>query len=286
LYAVQSRLHAVHAGLHREYSGYTERVRRLLPLGTVSLAMSGAPGCLASIPDVIPVDGGTGDNVDGGPPPSRCANSSAVICEDFENPLNTAVWDKVTTSGASTVARDPSLAHSGAYSLHIHLDGSQSQASLSHIASPTNLPDDLYIRAFVYLATSPAPAPGAPESIMSVNSLDGASGTLLSRDSNSAFFLTDYGPGESHNWTSPSTAFPAVAAWTCVEWHIHATQPMFGSIDVSVNGGSAGLAQSSVELPTFEQLTFDVAFQVPPSTDFDVWFDDLYVDGAPVGCSK
>jgi hypothetical protein len=259
------------------------QVRRFLPLGTLSLALGGSSGCLVSIPDVIPVDGGTGGSDVGGA--SRCATSSAVICEDFEGPLNTAVWDQVKTSGASTVARDSSVAHSGTYSLHIHLDGSQTDASLGHVASPTNLPSDVYVRAFVYLATPPLPPPNDPENLLSLVSLDGTAGVLLSRNSSSAFYLTDYGSGTAANWASPSAAFPT-AAWTCVEWHLDASQPGLGSIDVSVNGGSAGLTQTAVELPTFDQLTFAVAFQTPPNTDFDVWFDDIDVDGAPVGCSK
>jgi hypothetical protein len=225
-------------------------------------------------------------DIGGGQAPVPCTTSGAVICEDFEGDLNTAVWNHVTTSGASTVSRDASRAHRGSYSLHIHLDGTQMSAALGHVAVPTNLPNDVYVRAFVYLPGSPLPPAGVPENLMSLVSLDGSAGALLSRDATSALYLTDYGPAGSGNWTSPNSAFPSTPAWTCLEWHIHATRANVGDIGVSMNGAAAGLTEASVQLPTFDQLSFAVAFQEAPGSDFDAWFDDIYVDGSPVGCSK
>jgi hypothetical protein len=257
---------------------------RRVALVVATLGLSLTTACLVGVPDLA--ESGDAGGETGSGASFSCADSGAVLCEDFEAPLRATVWNGVLAPGASLVERDPTRHHSGAYSLHVQLDGAYVGAALNHEApAPPTLPLNMYIR--VYAWASP-PAPPGPEALVSLASADGQSGLILAREADMSLGMTDYSPGPTYNWGSSAT-LPSTPEWVCLEWHVDTTNITAdtGNIGVTLAANVVQpLTQMSVPVPTFDQLTFGISYEAPIGATSDVWFDDIVVDGAPIGCPE
>jgi hypothetical protein len=223
---------------------------------------------------------------DGGP--VSCANAGVLLCEDFENGLDSTKWpDDNPLNGA--VAIDPTMAHRGTHSLRATAFAIAADAGAQNINSEIGhyfaVPSPVYVRAFVYF---PAPQPAMTESFESALQAHAPWLGLQLEVDVDVYAMTEW--ASTPNQTAHSTQSPASSAWNCIEWEV--TQPTGGSgvgqMTVWVDGGAiGGLTLPSVPMSDLGELAFGISFfQVSAQPQYELWIDDIFVDTSPIGCAK
>jgi hypothetical protein len=237
---------------------------------------------------------------------SRCAAAHVQLCEDFESgALDPATWQ---VSGDAPVV-DTLQAARGTHALHITKAGN----GLSYITETKTFPEpnDTYFgRAFVYFASLPAPATGfsyahwtfvatwgtgvTGEIRLSGQMQNGANLFGVGTDS-----LTD--PAGTGDWTNPDqdpgpngTPTPVpLGQWLCIEWmHDGAhnqtrfwwdavEHPSLATTPTTPHQGNAGVPFT---LPQFTSLWLGWQEYQATSEPFEMWLDEIAIDGARIGC--
>jgi hypothetical protein len=240
-----------------------------------------------------PVDAGANaaSDADPGAAPAEsgacgCAPGS-VLCEDFEGPAPSAVWQLIRAP-----THDVTRAHCGQASLHVHTPGFNAgddplvglQTSL--LLGDARLAGGVFARAWVYLPST-SPLPG-----------NNFFGLIEVRQTAAPFFgvalQINASSSSVTNWTTnpdtvtrTSTALPR-DAWTCVEWQVS-----YGATDGSsrfwIGGASEpAIAQGPImTAPTPPYRTFVLgAYFGGNATQpaFDLWLDDVVLDATLIGC--
>lgn len=260
---------------------------------------SDSPGLGEASPDV---DAGTADASDGEPSgdvvqpdvvigPVSCADAGVILCEDFENGLDSLKWP-VMDMNYATVVVDGTQHHRGANALHANMpalttDGSTVNAGADIRHDATTLPSPVFVRAFVMFSSA---QPQSTEEFMVVQqSASPYYGLQLELDTgNAAYALTDW--TVSPTFYAVSTLGAAAATWNCIEWELDppASGTTTTNTDVWVNGTEvSSLHLANTPMSDLEMLGFGIGFyQVTSLPAYDVWIDDIYVDTQPVGCDK
>ncbi|HTQ44050.1 MAG TPA: hypothetical protein VMI75_14930 [Polyangiaceae bacterium] len=249
------------------------------------VADGGGPGMDAS-------DGGTASDVvqpDVVTGPVSCADAGVVLCEDFENGLDSTKWPTTDNTNA-TVGIDGTEHHRGANALHVHAPALSSGSavnvagSINHIAP---LPSPVFVRAFYMFSSA---QPQEVESFVAV--VQGESpyyGMQLDLwQTTGDFALTDWTVSPSLNVTNGPAS--TASTWTCVEWEL--VPPSSGTsmttMDLWVNDNeAANLHLTNVTMSDLGELEFGIGFEaVTTLPAYDMWIDDIYVDTSRVGCAK
>jgi hypothetical protein len=237
--------------------------------------------------NVAPSDGG----------PSLCPGSF-VVCESFENGLS-GFWVTSETRSPDDGGPPPSVAvetgraYRGTHALHIHvpsLDPSTYYQAL--LGESTRTPAGSYfVRAFVFFDNNNQFNSGQ---FMAAGAIVDPYGAMNLRISDSGGFLGWY------NWSDPygprfdSTTPIPLGRWACLEWEV----------DGGATNGDAGTGKmrvwiDSVEVPEFhldnlwsQPFFYNVLFGYDNDTygmsksPTDLWFDELVIDTARVGCNR
>jgi hypothetical protein len=238
--------------------------------------------------------------------PSRCSDAHLQLCEDFESgTLDAATW-KVT--GAAPVI-DTLQAARGSHALHLTVPGN----GPSSIGESKTLPapnDTYYGRAFVYFQSLPTPSSTFDYSHWTVIAASGTGVTgevrvggqmqngvnLFGVGTDS---LTD--PAGSGDWTNPDrdpgpngTPSPVpTGQWLCIEWMhdgLHnqtrfwwdaVEHPSLATTTATPHQGNAAVPFT---LPAFTNLWLGWYEYQATSEPFELWLDEIAVDGARIGC--
>jgi hypothetical protein len=219
-----------------------------------------------------------GFDVDGGVDPVSCASANAVLCEDFEGGLKTERWRAVLQNSGTAVltnrAEGGSQINRGNGALHVSTQAApEVQALLQHNET---LPALLFLRLFVFMRTANVTAALTTAledrgSYLGIN-LRLAAGRLV---------VTDWGNPGQQNYESPA-AFP-LGRWVCLEWKLDGIQK---ETQVWQDGTEVPeLHATALVMPTYEVLKVGLETK-PGDATYEAWFDDLYVDTAPIGCTK
>lgn len=251
-------------------------------------------------PDVT--DGPTGaDASDGGPAadvaqpdvgtgPVSCADAGVLLCEDFENGLDTIKWP-TTDMNSATVAVDGTQHHRGANALHANVPALTTDGSAVNVGSDIRhyvaLPSPVFVRAFVMFSS--AQPEGTEEFMVAQQNGSPYYGLQLELNTgNAAYALTDW--TVSPTYYAVSTLGAAAMTWNCVEWELDppASGTATTTTDVWVNGTEvSSLHLTNTPMSDLGLLGFGVGFyQVTSLSGYDVWIDDIYVDTQRVGCDK
>jgi hypothetical protein len=234
---------------------------------------------------------------------SRCKNSSFALCEDFESgTLDTATWKARGAPPAIETVR----AARGTHSAHFHT----SDNGLEYITQTKTFPapnDTYYARVFVWFDSMPTAPDWAHWTISGAQA-----GTALDApeiriggqwDTNRKLDLFGVGTdrGDTGDWTNldddpngKPVAVP-VKAWVCLEWMFDgsANQTRFWWDGVehpslATSSTNHGGSSDPFILPAFDSMWIGwwlyQANTDPPA--FDVWFDEVAVDYARIGCNR
>jgi hypothetical protein len=227
------------------------------------------------------------------------------LCEDFESgTLDSARWKAMY----KLPSIDEAHAARGKKALHVHTEATSPSGITTSTIFPT--PDDNYWgRMFVYFDALPKEPTWAHWTIMGAQPTSSSPiqgevrvGGQLDTKQNRFGVGTDGGP--TGDWTNldadpkQARAVPE-GSWVCLEWQ-HDTahdvtrffwdgveHPSLGTTTETKHGGNSDVP---FELPTFGSLWFgffnyDQHKTVTPD-HFDVWIDEIALDGERIGCER
>jgi hypothetical protein len=246
-------------------------VRRAL--AAVAVACAGCQWILSIDPNVNVLDGGPG---------GACASSGAIVCDDFEEgTIDAQRWQRVTQTGA-TVAVDSTRAHSGSFALHANAAAVSAPGSANDVSGYVEhqgaLPADVFVRFWAFV-----PSAGAlPSKSEILAQLVDATGLGMQLDVNSGYLaLTSWANSPELDLTSGTQLSPD--AWHCVEWEANQGPP--GQTAVWIDGNAVGDLGVPVTAPAYVEVQLGIGFFKPPAQPpFELWIDDLVVQGSRVGC--
>jgi len=212
-----------------------------------------------------------------------CVGSAFALCEDFESgALDTKVWKLTQNKG--TVTLDATRAASGKYSAHVHVEpGSDTTVGLVESKTFPTLKTGLHARAFIYI-------PGAMTT------------SLFTGDRHSRLIYaqgaTPYGEYALGIWnggliqnhysktddSQDTKMLPPFDQWFCLEYELDAAA---GNVRAYLNDVEiTALRHDGWPATNVDTLMFGVdRFGSFPVAE-DLWFDDLVVDAARIGCAR
>jgi hypothetical protein len=253
-----------------------------------------APTREAISSDDVLVDDAQAAPLDAGP-----ATCPHLFCEDFESGrLDPARWT-VGTSGAHTVTVQEAKSAHGKFAAQFHAPGGA--AGYDFIVAK-NGPAQLRLQHFgrAYLLVTPklpsghtglmfAASSGFPRpKYLEVAGVRGGWQLSYVALTGAQTGETDFHLGcPANDRCVPSIQMP-VGVWTCVEWELN-DQP--DQIALTVDGKPIGTAspiqfnnQSTDLVGGFVDFGFGFYDWHPDANAFDVYYDDIALDTAPVGC--
>jgi hypothetical protein len=220
----------------------------------------------------------TGAN-DTEPDPASCAESMAIICEDFEIDDDFADWELHVgghTLSFGDVERDATPGH-GEGALHSWADFQDNLTAWGWIqrSIPTTHPD-LFVRAYTYV---PAASINEWFVLFALNENDGYASLGLGLEGN---VLSTIGWGETHQGVSDAEPFPT-DQWVCLEFQLHYGDSSWFSAwrdgELVVDATPVTADQSVLDSTFFGLYGGNNEFGL-----VEFWIDDIVVDTMPVGC--
>jgi len=227
------------------------------------------------------------------------------LCDDFEaasGTLNTALWTTIpnTLSGTASATIDTMGAHGSSHSLKVN---SPDRLYLRNSSVIGTLGPIVHVRFYARFATALPMGhgaiivthnPAAPDQYSQQNELRFGSQDAVfhwNTDSDAANIPT-VGPGDSSSvGVTPNT-------WYCYELTINTN----GHLNVSINGNDvAGLTEDGVPTANIDDAwvgsnaslmrytafgDFNFGWQSYGGGPMTIWFDDVALSSAPIGCSN
>lgn len=228
---------------------------------------------------------------------SRCAELGAALCDDFEAlSLDTGTW----TARGAPPALDSSLAARGTQSLHFQTQGN----GFSYISQTRTFPAPNHAfwgRMFVYIDALPVTPDYAHFTLVEGTGTGDTSRVRVGGQYRKFGVGSDGGPtGDWTNIDSDPTRETAKEVpekeWICLEWQFDSgnneTRFFWDGVEhesLRTYPAVPHGANSSVQylLPEFDAVWVGWwMYQSDPTPDhFDVWVDEVAMDGERIGCS-
>jgi hypothetical protein len=212
----------------------------------------------------------------------NCASVGAVaLCDDFEGATFQSLWN--VRAGATL---DTTFAHRGQHSAHFHTDalavGVGPNVQIGEMTTFATVATDIWIRAWLYLPAQPA---GANRTELLAVQQSGGTGLSLIIDSTS---LHNY--NQITDVANQSATPVPTAQWFCAVWHV-VLSTTSGSSTVSGTGlptVAAITGQQTQPTPALNEINFGVSWNTTTQAQpaFDLWIDDVIVDGNPLTCAE
>jgi hypothetical protein len=259
--------------------------------GTASGGVSGSSGA----------SGNSGTGGAGGPGGGGCA--SLPLCDTFETGTapDPALWTVIPSDAANTFSIDTIGAHGSGHSLKVV---STNRSYLRNSTVIATLGPVVHVRYYARFMTALGQGHGAMivthptpvDQFAQQPELRFGSQDMVfhwNTDTDSANL-----PDVSPNGDAASFK-PVALTWYCIELTINSTN---GHLNVAVDGTDIpGLAEDGVATPDVDQAwvgsapsqsryamfaDFNVGWQSYGSGPLTVWFDDVALSGAPIGCTN
>ena len=249
--------------------------------------------------------------------PSKCANSTFQLCEDFESgTIDTATW---TVQGAAPTIDGTNVAR-GSKALHI-IDANGASTKL-HETKTFREPNDTYFgRMFIYFKSLPVPmgsftyshwtivgatgdGPGAGGEIrLSGQMLNGVNLWGVGTDNQSSGGTGDWTNIDQDPTPDGKPAHVPTGQWLCIEWmhagpdtnqtkfwwdgvehpSIATTETAHGT-KLSRAVPSAGMG--NFILPNFTAVWIGWQDYSPGSETYEMWIDEIAIDHTRIGCEN
>lgn len=228
-------------------------------------------------------------------PSCATTGKNLLLCEDFESyPLggvpDPAVWS-VDKGATATVAVDDKQFRHGKHALHLHTLPDANKALL-HETKTFPLPggtNSFYGRAN-FMIEAGLKLPNDHTNFLEASGKVGGQSGNYRYGSSNAKFLANYNPGDPAEGSK--TAVP-VGVWSCVEWaFLGDTNEMHLWIDgkelTDVAVSPAGVNGMVWTAPKFDSFYFGwITYATDTASDhYDVWYDDIAIDTARIGCAE
>ncbi|APR76835.1 secreted hydrolase [Minicystis rosea] len=236
----------------------------------------------------------SGGGGDGGVEPT-CATTgqNLLLCEDFETidvggVPDPTVW-KVDKGATATVAVDDKHARHGKHALHLHTSPDANKALL-HETTTFPLPgggNSLYGRANFMIEAGLAVPTNHTNFFEASGQVNGQAGNYRYGAANAKFFA-NYNPGDPGKLSQTSVP---VGTWVCLEWaFLGDTNEMHFWIDgkevTDIAVPETGVNGTVWTAPKFDSFYFGwITYTTDTASDhYDIWYDDIALDTARIGC--
>ncbi len=225
------------------------------------------------------VEGGAGDGGVCAPGQSVCTSiGSPLLCDGFEAGAVDSAWDPVDFSpGTRAIVGD---APAGCGALAVSADASPFRHYVERVlASPPIFSGDLYVRTWIR-AESAQPINEWIAALFIAENTDPFDGVGLHIEPGPTITLYAERDGAGVYERVPIEA----GAWTCVEIHFEVSSA--GVIELFV-GGTRRARFEGIDLQTasgYRAIGIGVLHHGPMQGATRLFFDDVVVDDAPIGC--
>jgi hypothetical protein len=240
---------------------------------------------------------GTGGGGGGMAVEPSCATTGKkfLLCEDFEGidlggVPDPTIW-KIDKGMGATVAVDDAQFKHGKHAIHLHTLATASKALL-HETKTFPLPggkNSIYGRANFLLGQGINVPKNHTNLFEASGKVNGVNGNYRYGSSN-GHFLANYNPGDPTK--SSATNIPK-GVWSCMEWaFLGDTNEMRFWLDgvelTDIAIPSTGVKGMVWTAPTFNSLYFGwITYAQDMASDhYDIWYDDIALDTARIGCDK
>jgi hypothetical protein len=218
------------------------------------------------------------------PPSSGCAGSTFALCEDFESgALDSKVWKLTQSKGTATL--DASRAARGShYSVHVHVDpGSDTMVGLTESKTFPALKAALFARAFIFIPGAMATALFNGDRHSRLIYAQGATpyGEYALGIWNGGIIQNHYSKTDDSQDTK---MLPPFDEWFCLEYELDSAA---GNVKAYLNDVEiTALRHTGWPASNIDTLMFGVDRYGSFPVAEDIWFDDLVVDSARIGCMR
>ncbi len=233
----------------------------------------------------------------GGATEPSCATTgkNLLLCEDFESVAvggvpDPAVWT-MDKGASAVVAIDDQQVRHGKHALHLHTLPDANKA-LFHETKTFPLPDgknSLYGRANFMVGAGLKVPTDHTNFFEASGKVNGVSGNYRYGAAGAKFFA-NYNPGDPGEGSK--TPVP-VGVWSCLEWaFLGDTNEMHFWVDgkelTDIAVPSAGVNGKVWAAPKFDSFYFGwITYATDTASDhYDIWFDDIAIDTARIGCTE
>ena len=215
--------------------------------------------------------------------PSLCTLANAVLCDGFETtPVLSPPWFFINKASVTTL--DTSRAYRGDQSIHFETNVQSDSEGVRHaeLTETAALPlPEFYVRAFMYM---PSPAPEHDPRFMGLLQTDAPNDGPQVYMHGGAVELV--APGGTTTAASPLP----LDQWVCFEWYVK-VDAAAGSMRAWINETELpelAFSGNTDESNGLGRFSFGLAFFGQPVDQpiFDIWYDEIVLDSARVGCER
>lgn len=227
-------------------------------------------GCFTTL-DERELTGGT---------PSTCPVAGVALCDGFEGGVLAAAWARAVDTG--TLAADGTRPYRGGGSLHARsAPTGGGELVRQDLSARVVAGGDFYARAYVYL---PSPLPPTDFRLMAVQEGQmpfAGPGLFVSPEGK----LEVQYPSAA---TVRSQTDAPVDRWWCLEWQLKDGAPGLSRVwlDGAELADLKSTAPTQAATPLVNQHVGLVIYTAPALPAHDWFFDEVILDGAPIGCTK
>ena len=216
---------------------------------------------------------------------SRCGTAGTLLCEGFENGLDSAVWTTLAKAGDGTVTIDDMHAFRGTKALHIKTTTVvRAQAAISETKTFPIANNVLFARMYLWFDTFTAKVHFTLAEVPFATA--GLAWIRFGGQFGNFGVGTDH--GASGDWLKTDTAPVPTKQWTCIEFQFKGDTNEFHvwQDDVARPALNIGAAQhAGFMMPPFTSLWFGwQTYSNEAPGEF--WIDEIAIDSKPIGCAK
>jgi hypothetical protein len=218
---------------------------------------------------------------------SKCPGSAFPLCDDFESGMiDPSTWTMAPDNGGGgTLAVDTTRAYRGTHALHVHLpSGASGQSANARLVETRTFPalqNGMYGRVFVYLVGTP---PGKHTPFVAAQQNSPSNVYYGTEEKNGgSMYAVQGAPGIDEGFGSATQI--GVGKWTCLEWY-------YGGMEIRtwLDGTElTDIKETNWTSATFQEVLLGLAdedLSTIGSGGFDVWFDEVAIDSAAIGCDN
>jgi hypothetical protein len=213
-----------------------------------------------------------------------CAGATFALCEDFERgTLDATTWRATQKLGTATLD-DTRGARGSRWSLHVHVNpGSDTTVGITESRTFPALQKGLFARAFIYIPAAMATSlfTGDRHSRLIYAHGSAPYGEYALGIWNGGLIQNHYSATDDSQDTK---MLPPFDRWFCLEYQLDSVN---GNVRAYLDGAEiTALRHDGWPAANIDTLLFGVdrfgQFAVPE----DIWFDELAVDIARIGCTR
>lgn len=214
-------------------------------------------------------------------PAPPCA-TGVLFCDGFEQGLG--AWPQIEQTNG-TIGLDQTHVHRGTQAVRAHVNaitqpGGNPAETIDHQQA---WPAHYWLRFFVYVPSPVSPSNGA--ALLNLIQSSGANPglQLFLTPSPAKVSMTTYNTGNDQTWSSSTTS--PLDQWVCFELEVDVQTE---AVRLAMNGVDLGdVDRTGLTLPSADITKLGLGFFNPGTQGaYDVWLDDVIVDGQPIGCTK